>query len=215
LGIPPQGEDLEFPLRARDREDLAGLLGSERLDAGGYAVVHPGAASPPRRWPADHFARVVDALAARGLRVVLTGTAKEEEVAASVAAAAQADTLNLAGRTSLGALAALVDDARLVVSNDTGVAHLADALATPSVVVFTWSDPARWAPLDRRRHRVVAQSSVEQNPCRHGEVVTGHRCLRDGCAANARTEADLPQAFVPVETVLDRADELLGDADAA
>jgi ADP-heptose:LPS heptosyltransferase len=214
LGIPERGQHLEFPLRQSDRMELADVLGGERLDARGYAVVHPGAASPPRRWPAEHFARVVDALAGRGLRVVLTGTAQEEAVAVSVASAAHADTVNFAGRTSLGALAALVDGARVVVSNDTGVAHLADALATPSVVVFTWSDPARWAPLDRRRHRVVAQASVEQNPCRHGEVVTGHRCLRDGCAANARTESDLPDAFVPVDVVLAEADGVLAEADA-
>jgi hypothetical protein len=55
----------------------------------------------------------------------------------------------------------------------------------------------------------VVQASVEQNPCRHGEVVKGHRCLRDGCVADARTDADLPSAFAPVEAVLAEADELL------
>jgi ADP-heptose:LPS heptosyltransferase len=67
----------------------------------------------------------------------------------------QAPAVDLAGRTSLGLLAALVARSALVVCNDTGVSHMAAAARTPSVVISPVSDPRRWGPLDRRLHRVV------------------------------------------------------------
>ena len=70
--------------------------------------------------------------------------------------------VNLGGFTTLGTLAALMEGARLVVCNDTGISHLAAALRTPSVVVFVSSDPRRWAPLDATRHRPVhATASID------------------------------------------------------
>jgi ADP-heptose:LPS heptosyltransferase len=70
--------------------------------------------------------------------------------------------VDLAGRTSLGALAALYADARLLICNDTGVAHLATAVGLPSVVIFATSDTTRWGPLDRDRHRVVHDATVAE-----------------------------------------------------
>ena len=159
LGVPPQGDELEFPLRPRDLAELR-ALGPE-LEPGSYAVLHPGARSAAR-WPEERFAAVADALAAEGLAVVLTGTAGEAAVTERVARIARAGALDLSGRTSLGALAALVAGARVLVSNDTGVAHLAAALRVPSVVVVTTSDPDRWAPLDRERHRVVVRPETAE-----------------------------------------------------
>jgi ADP-heptose:LPS heptosyltransferase len=157
LGIPGRGEHLDFPVREEDRRALGALHGVSDLRPGTYACVHPGASVPGRRWPAERFAAVAGALADRGLRVVLTGTAEEAELTRAVAGALRAPHVDLAGRTDLGALAALLAGARLLVCNDTGVSHLAAALGVPSVVLFTGSDPDRWAPLDRRRHRAVGR----------------------------------------------------------
>jgi ADP-heptose:LPS heptosyltransferase len=123
----------------------------------GATVVHPGAAAPGRRWPVDRFAAVAARLAAHGHHVVVTGVPAERAAARAVAAGAglPADRV-LAGRLDLGAMAALVAAARLVVCGDTGVGHLATAYRTPSVLLFGSMSPELWGPpVGRREHRVV------------------------------------------------------------
>jgi ADP-heptose:LPS heptosyltransferase len=110
-------------------------------------VIHPGAASGSRRWPADRFAEVARWAADAGEVVVVTGSAEERALAERVAAeAALGPDAVLAGRTDLADLTALVADARLVVCGDTGTAHLASAFGTPSVVLFGPTPPHRWGP---------------------------------------------------------------------
>ncbi len=159
LGIPPRGEHLEFPVTAADRDLLGSMPSATTLRPGQYVVVHPGSSAAERRWPTRHFATMVDLLGALRLPVVLTGTAWDRPVVREVAASSRTDTIDLGGLTTLGALGALVQDARLVLCNDTGVSHLAAALRVPSVVVFTGSEVARWAPLDGALHRAVKPSS--------------------------------------------------------
>jgi ADP-heptose:LPS heptosyltransferase len=156
LGVPLQGDHLEFPLGDDDYEALHAIPEARQLQPGSYVCVHPGARSADRRWPPDRFVAVADALAARGLPVVLTGAPEEAPLTAAVARAMATPLLDLAGRTSLGALAALLKGARLVVCNDTGVSHVAAAVDAPSVVIFSASEMNRWAPLDRERHRTVS-----------------------------------------------------------
>lgn len=177
LGVPAGSPELEFPLTAEDEAALAALEEARALRPGEYACVHPGARAPARRWTPEGFAAVGDWLASQALTVVLTGTAAERPLVQAVASAMRHPACVLAGRTSLGALAVLLRGARLLVCNDTGVSHLAAALGTPSVVVFTGSDPRRWAPLDRRRHRIVRQA-VECSPCPYFDCPIDHRCAR-------------------------------------
>jgi ADP-heptose:LPS heptosyltransferase len=123
----------------------------------GATVIHPGAASAARRWPPERFAAVARAERRAGRRVVLTGGPAETESAHEVARLAGVDGTSVyAGRTDLMTLAAIVAHARCVVCGDTGVGHLATALATPSVLLFGPSSPAHWGPPpDRPRHRVL------------------------------------------------------------
>ena len=115
----------------------------------GATVIHPGAAAPARRWPAARWAAVGRELAGP---VVVTAGPGEEPLARAVARAAGATVF--AG--DLRGLAALVAGAARVLCADTGVAHLATALGTPSVVLFGPTPPAQWGPPpERTRHRVL------------------------------------------------------------
>jgi ADP-heptose:LPS heptosyltransferase len=122
----------------------------------GAAVVHPGAAFPGRRWPPERFAAVARHLAATGHDVRITGGPAEVDLARAVATGAGLDAgAVLAGRTSPLELAAVVAAARVVVSGDTGVAHLATAYRRPSVVLFGPVSPALWGPPPRPQHVVL------------------------------------------------------------
>jgi ADP-heptose:LPS heptosyltransferase len=122
--------------------------------APGAVVLHLGASDAMRRWPAEQFASVARAL--RDQPVVLTGTSADLPLATWVAEQAGLDPQSvLTGRLSLTRLAAVVAHARVLVSADTGVAHLASAYGTPSVTVFGPASPLRWGPPPDGRHRVV------------------------------------------------------------
>jgi ADP-heptose:LPS heptosyltransferase len=125
--------------------------------ARGATLIHPGAASASRRWPADRWAAVARFEAANGRAVVVTGGAGEGDLARSVAETAGLEEAAVyAGRTDLMELAAVVAAAGRVVCGDTGVAHLATALRTPSVVIFGPVSPAEWGPPpDRPWHRTI------------------------------------------------------------
>ncbi|WP_245646814.1 glycosyltransferase family 9 protein [Microtetraspora niveoalba] len=130
----------------------------------GAAVVHPGAAYGSKRWPPERFAAVAGALAARGHAVVVTGTAAERGTAARVAAAAGlSPEANLAGRTDLELLLALVRGASLVVSGDTGVAHVASAYERPSVVLFGPASPRIWGPPRKPVHAALWHGTGERD----------------------------------------------------
>ncbi len=140
--------DLRLPTRGPRREDV---------------VLHPGAASAARRWPAPRWAWLAHRLVTAGRRVIITGGTGEDELCAAVAVAAQRlspdhnlDIQVRGGTLSLNALADVVGRAALLVSGDTGVAHLATAFGTRSVLLFGPTPPASWGPaIDRDLHTVL------------------------------------------------------------
>jgi ADP-heptose:LPS heptosyltransferase len=182
LGIAAQGQHLEFPLT---EDDHASLRNShEQLPAPGtYVCVHPGARLPSRRWMPQRFAEVADRLAQAGMTVVLTGSPDEAGITRQVKQAMRMPALDLTGKTKLGGLAALLAQARLVVSNDTGISHVAAAVATPSVIVSCGSDAQRWAPLDTARHRMIS-IDLPCRPCMHLSCPIGHGCATGVDAEN-------------------------------
>jgi ADP-heptose:LPS heptosyltransferase len=156
LGAPSATADLEFPITGDDEQELhdAGLS-KERMP-NDYICIHPGASVRGKCWPPERFAQVADALALEfALPVVLTGSDKERDLTTAIAARMRSNTINAAAPISIGAMAALISRARLLVCNDTGVSHIAAALKLPSVVVFSLADMSRWAPPDRTLHRCI------------------------------------------------------------
>jgi ADP-heptose:LPS heptosyltransferase len=124
-------------------------------------LVHPGAASESRRWPASRFAMVIRQQVGMGRKVIITGTPSERSRAHQIAAMANLDPRAvLAGDTTLRALMLRVAGAGRVVCGDTGVAHLATALGTPSVVLFGPTSPDNWGPPPDPRHRVLWHGST-------------------------------------------------------
>lgn len=175
LGLPRQGLGLEFPSRAEDLSELEQVRVTHPQLAHPYAVVHPGAKWPSRRWAPARFAEVAHGLGSAGLPVVLTGVASEASLTREVARLSCVPTVDLAGRTTLGGFAAVLRRAAVVVTNDTGASHLAVAVDTPSVVVSSGSDVIRWAPLDQYRHPTFA-GDAPCRPCTFESCPYSHEC---------------------------------------
>jgi len=137
-------------------------------DVRGATLVHPGAGAPARLWPLERWAAVARAEMAAGRPVVVTGGPGEEARAGALAAAAGVPARGIFAGGDVLRLARLVAAAGRVVCADTGVAHLATALGTPSVVLFGPVSPALWGPPpDRPWHRALwAGRSGEPNAAR-------------------------------------------------
>ena len=170
---------LEFPLSRQDEDELAASGVARGLEPGRYICIHPGARHRDKCWPPRHFAELGDRLASEfGLKVVLTGSAQEADLTAEVAQHMHQTPVDAAGPISIGAMAALMRDACLLLCNDTGVSHIAAGLRLKSVVIFSKADIARWAPLDRHTHRCIWDPGAER-----ASVVLQHaRALLAGTA---------------------------------
>ena len=167
VGARPHGLHMELVPGAGERRRAAELLGG----AGGGPLVafHVGADHfPAKRWPPERFARLADELARRhGARIVLVGGPGDVPLARRVRELArEASFLDLTGRLALLETAAVLERVDVLVGNDSGPLHMAEAVGTPVVGLFGPSDPRHFAPLDPR-HRVLV-----------GTCDRGRRCIR-------------------------------------
>lgn len=193
LGLPRCGTGLEFPVFDADREALAAVWPAIATGVP-YVCVHAGAQLASRRWPLDRFADVADAIVRGGRPVVLTGSGNEATLADALMRRMRQPVTNLVGRTTLGLLGALIEGADALVCNDTSVSHIAAALGTPSVVVSSGADAARWAPLDAARHRVLWMA-MPCRPCAHATCPFGHGCALAIEAAHVLAALDAVAPF--------------------
>jgi ADP-heptose:LPS heptosyltransferase len=179
LGCPRQGRHIEFPLQEADRAALLQAWPAQAppLAEAQLVCVHVGAPVPSRRWSLLRFAQVADRLAEQGRTVVLTAAPAATELAAAVQRAMHRPAVNLAGRTTLWTLGALIERMRLVVcGSDTGVSHIAAALHVPSVVMGGAPGPA-WGALDTTLHPVLWRD-LPCRRCAHAQCPLGRDCAR-------------------------------------
>lgn len=183
------GVEQDVPRLSVPDAQVDAVLQQHGLARGGYVVMAPGAEyGPAKRWP--HFA----ALAALLDRpVVLLGSAKEAHDCAAICAQAPRQCRNVAGRTSLMEAFALIAAAGHVVSNDSGLMHVAAAFGVPQVALFGSSSPLHTPPLNSRAQVVWLKQDpgytppLDCAPCFERECPLGHfRCLNDVSAERIR-----------------------------
>jgi heptosyltransferase-2 len=143
-----------------------------------YVILAPGAEfGPAKQWPVAHYADLARSLCKRGLKVVVTGLAKDHEAARQILAGCPGG-INLCGATDLPAVVALVARAALLVSNDSGAMHMGAALGRPQIALFGSSNPAWTGPLNPQSE--VIHLGLECSPCYKRVCPLGHtNCLVD------------------------------------
>jgi ADP-heptose:LPS heptosyltransferase len=179
LGASRQGLHTEFPLTAADRASAQALVGDLTPPLIG---LHPAARDQTRRWMPERFAQAAADLQGEfGGTLVLVGETEDAALCERIGEMAGGPYRNLAGKTRLAVLGAVVERLDLLVTNDSGPAHMAYALGTPSVTVFGGADPARYGPPVEGPHR-VAVHAVDCRPCGYAVCPIGLNCL-DGVSA--------------------------------
>jgi len=161
------------------------------------AVIHPIVSSGRRQWPPEKFAAVADALGEAGCQVVVTGGAFEFTASRAMLAATRSQPVDLVGKLSLEGLFGLISRAALVVANDSGPLHLAEAAGVPRVGIYWCGNLFTADPLTRLRHRPVISWQLECSEC-------GRNCIYDNCEHDSSFVAQ-----APVEDVLQAALDLL------
>ena len=157
LGITEYTTDLEFPITEKDIEDFEKAALPVR--SGEYVVIHPGARGVNRQWDPANFAAVGDYCSENGMQVIITGIKAEMPIVEKVSHCMKHEPIIAAGKTSLGAVAVLIEKAAALVSNCTGVSHIAAALKTKSVVISVDDEPYRWGPLNKSLHTTIDWSA--------------------------------------------------------
>jgi lipopolysaccharide heptosyltransferase II len=162
LGCGTDNNRLSFALRDADLVAVRARLAARGIEADRrWVLLHPGASAPSRRYPAQHWAQVIRLLDQRlGWPLVLTGSAGEAQLIDEIREASGVAVHSLAGELALGEMGAALKLATVVVSNNTGPAHIAAAVGTPLVDLYALTNPQHtpW----QVRHRVL----YHDVPCR-------------------------------------------------
>ncbi|HET7767102.1 MAG TPA: lipopolysaccharide heptosyltransferase II [Burkholderiales bacterium] len=189
-GAPVQRPLIDVKLRV-DPENLSGALSRLGLERSKPMVAFcPGAEyGPAKRWPARHFAELAITLAARGRAVWLFGSGKDNDIGEQVVHLSRGTSVNLCGKTDLASAIDLLSLAEVVVSNDSGLMHVAAAVGRPVVALYGSSSPEHTPPLSRTARLVSI--GIDCSPCYARECPLGHfKCMNDLAPARVLGEIE-------------------------
>lgn len=176
LGFVARDRTLKIFLTQDVRMTISSLLKSVGIQSEEpYILLHPGASAKARRYPSDRFGIVANQLTQHGWQVLLTGVEREATLLHEVQQHAPQARV-LMEKTTLAAYAALIEHAALVICNDTLPMHLADAVRTPEVVLFSGTDyEEQWRP--RSTVARLLRRTTPCHPCYLFECPIGLPCL--------------------------------------
>jgi len=169
---------LKLAVTGEERETMATRLASLGIGRGApIVVINPGATyGSAKRWYPDRFAAVADALSAEwGARIVVVGSTAETPLAGEIEAAMRNPPVNLAGKTTVRELMALLSLSSFLVTNDSGPMHIGAALGVPLVAIFGPTDWRRTSPWSERAK--VVRVEIDCSPCRLRVCDRGHECM--------------------------------------
>jgi heptosyltransferase-2 len=178
MGAPPLPPSLDFPLHEDEITWAAAFLSQQGLSLKDTLVVlNPGGYyGSAKRWPAASFGALAARLQAdKGAQIVIVGTQHESPLAESISNVLSVPPMILTGRTTLRQLAAVISRADLMVTNDSGPMHLANALQVPVVALFGPTDPRVTAPF--QEPSTWLHNQVPCWPCSYRDCPFDHRCM--------------------------------------
>ncbi|AZO11887.1 MULTISPECIES: lipopolysaccharide heptosyltransferase II [unclassified Mesorhizobium] len=184
-----QGGTFRAPQFIVDADNQAALLDRFGLASGKFVALMPGAEfGPAKRWPGEYYAELARAMMAKGLGVALLGSKKDASVTGEIAALAPG-AVDIAGKTKLEDTIDLIAAAKLAVSNDSGLMHVAAAVGTPIVAVYGSTSPENTPPLSDRSELIWLHLSC--SPCHSKTCPLGHlNCLKTLDVARVEAAAD-------------------------
>jgi heptosyltransferase-2 len=172
-GEPVKRPFAAMPLKVDDAQRAATLAKLGLAPRRRVAVLCPGAEyGPAKRWPPDYFAELAQKLAAAGFDVWLAGSTKDAAIGEEIAHASGDACVNLCGKSTLDEAIDLIACAALVVSNDSGLMHIAAALGKPLTAIYGSSSPAFTPPLSPRAQ--IVRLDLPCSPCFQRECPLGH-----------------------------------------
>ncbi|MEW5902138.1 MAG: lipopolysaccharide heptosyltransferase II, partial [Acidobacteriota bacterium] len=178
LGLKALPPELRYPLHVEEKERARRLLLNVGIDTSRPLVImSPGASyGPAKKWPTTRFAQLAALFQERKkAEILIIGSAYEAEIAKSICSSLSAKPVSLMGQTTLLQLLGLISKAHLVISNDSGPMHLANALRVPVVGIFGPTDPAVTGPF--AQPSAVVKKDVPCWPCTYRKCPYDHRCM--------------------------------------
>lgn len=193
-GIPTPMKTTTFSVTAEDKKWASNFLTAHQINEERPLIaIHPGSPIPLKRWMPERYAELADWLIARKrAKILFVGVADEMPIITEIQRLMQAESINIAGRTTLTQLASILHISNVFIGNDSGPMHLAAAVGTRTIGLYGPGDPTRFGPVGTKCRTI--QSQTDCPPCRG----TTCRFGKDGCMSKIQV-ADVIQTLEETE----------------